>query len=75
VAHHASPEDAIRIHQDVQSKHSIGIHHSCFVGNDLESLEALAELNRAKELYKIGSFNQPFGFGVVDVGETVEIDL
>jgi hypothetical protein len=35
----------------------------------------LVELNRVKELYKIDSFDQPCGFGVVDVGETVQIDL
>ncbi|OAV99050.1 hypothetical protein PTTG_25441 [Puccinia triticina 1-1 BBBD Race 1] len=75
VVHHASPEDAVRIHQDVRSKHSIGIHHSCFIGNDLESLEALVELDRAKDLYNVPPFDHPFGFGVVDVGETVEIDL
>ncbi|POW03286.1 hypothetical protein PSTT_11215 [Puccinia striiformis] len=67
VVHHASPEDAIRMHMDVQSKHTIGIHHSCFIGSDLESVEALVELDRVKDLYKIPNFDQIFGFGVVDV--------
>lgn len=28
---HAHPEDAIRIHQDIQAKRSIGVHHSTWI--------------------------------------------
>ncbi|KAI9609084.1 hypothetical protein KEM48_003003 [Puccinia striiformis f. sp. tritici PST-130] len=56
VVHHASPEDAIRMHMDVQSKHTI------------------VELDRVKDLYKIPNFDQIFGFGVVDVGQTQIMD-
>ncbi|MBW0488953.1 hypothetical protein O181_028668 [Austropuccinia psidii MF-1] len=75
VAHHATPEDGLRIHLDVKSKHSIGIHHSCFIGDETESVECLNQLRKYRKLYGIEEDPRLFnGFGVVDVGETVEIE-
>lgn len=48
-AHHVSPVDALRLHRDVRSRHSVGVHHGCFVGSGIESVEALTLLKEARE--------------------------
>lgn len=72
--HHATPADAVRIHQDVRSRHSIAVHHGCFVGSTQESFEALEELEEARLELGVGDWMEEGGFGAVDVGVTVELD-
>lgn len=73
--HHASPIDAVKIHQEVKSSHSIAIHHGCFVGSSQESFDALQELDKARKELGVGDWMEKGGFGAIDVGVTVEIDV
>ncbi|KAH9819694.1 beta-lactamase superfamily domain-containing protein, partial [Melampsora americana] len=66
--HHASPIDAVKIHQEVKSSHSIAIHHGCFVGSSQESFDALQELENARNQLGVGDWMEKSGFGAIDVG-------
>jgi N-acyl-phosphatidylethanolamine-hydrolysing phospholipase D len=46
---HASPADALDIHGDVKSRHSIGVHFGTWVGSVNESLESVVEFEFARE--------------------------
>lgn len=77
---HASPEDALCIHKDVQSRASIGIHWGTFVGGDHEALETLVELGHAREKGGVqdldGDKELPMGrFGCVKIGETFSVPV
>lgn len=70
---HASPADAVQIHRDVRSKHTIAMHFATFAGSDTEAFEPVVELAQALKENNIGDWTDDGGMGVVDVGRTVEI--
>lgn len=39
----------MRLHLDVRSRHTMGVHHGCFVGSEAESVEPLVLLRDARE--------------------------
>lgn len=46
---HASPEDAVEIHRDVNSRCSMPMHHSTWVLTDEEMTEPMQRLQAARE--------------------------
>ncbi|GAA94938.1 hypothetical protein E5Q_01593 [Mixia osmundae IAM 14324] len=66
-AHHCTPDDALRLHQDVQARHSIAIHHACFVGSEDEARWPTALFLKAKAKLDIPEWDQEGGFGIVDM--------
>ncbi|ORY82377.1 beta-lactamase superfamily domain-domain-containing protein [Leucosporidium creatinivorum] len=64
---HAHPEDAVKIHQDIRAKRSIGVHHSTWILSDEHYLEPPKELARARE--QIGMDEDEFK--VVPPGRTL----
>ncbi|BGP53091.1 Protein-lysine N-methyltransferase efm4 [Rhodotorula sphaerocarpa] len=68
---HCSPEDSVRLHQDVRSKRSIGMHWGTWRLTSEEMTEPPRRLRAACDEAGI-----PEGqFGVTDIGETVRIKL
>ncbi|KAI9498659.1 beta-lactamase superfamily domain-containing protein [Zychaea mexicana] len=67
---HCSPEDAVRVHEDVKSKKSIGIHWGTFVLTDEPIDEPPERLKKA--LQKRGHDGEVFG--VLKLGETMVIE-
>ncbi|KAI9258971.1 beta-lactamase superfamily domain-containing protein [Phascolomyces articulosus] len=67
---HCSPEDAVRVHEDVKSKKSIGIHWGTFVLTDEPVNEPPQRLKKA--LQKRGHQDQ--AFDVLKLGETIVIE-
>ena len=65
---HASPEDALHIHKDVKSRHSVAMHFACFAGSHDEAMEPLVRLVEGRESVGVGDWGVLGGFGVVDVG-------
>ncbi|KAL5533422.1 hypothetical protein ACEPAF_5198 [Sanghuangporus sanghuang] len=74
-AMHASPADAVAIHQDVQSCHTIAMHFATFSGTENEALEPLVELTQAREEANLANWWEEGGVGAIDIGETVEIPV
>ncbi|EJD06169.1 Metallo-hydrolase/oxidoreductase [Fomitiporia mediterranea MF3/22] len=72
-AMHTSPSDAISIHRDVRSRHSLAMHFGTFAGSETEALEPLVELALALQKAELGDWWQEGGIGAIDVGETVEV--
>ncbi|SCV72141.1 BQ2448_4835 [Microbotryum intermedium] len=79
---HGSPTDAVAIHLDVRSRNSIGVHFGTFIGAEEESLEAIIELQDACEKEGVDFDSEQGGvkhdkgkFGIVDIGETVAVDV
>ena len=72
---HASPAHALRLHKDIRSRHSLGMHFATFAGSDTEAREPVAELIIAKERDKIGDWHEEGGFGIIDVGETAVVPV
>ncbi|EKM54953.1 uncharacterized protein PHACADRAFT_255196 [Phanerochaete carnosa HHB-10118-sp] len=72
---HASPAHAVRLHKDIRSRHSIGMHFATFAGSDGEAWEPVAELVAAKEKQHVGDWHEEGGFGVIDIGETVVVAM
>ena len=70
---HASPSDALSIHRDVRSRHSLAMHFGTFAGSETEALEPLVELAHARQKAGLGDWWQKGGIGAIDVGETVEV--
>ncbi|KAI7857625.1 beta-lactamase superfamily domain-containing protein [Circinella umbellata] len=67
---HCSPEDAVRVHEDIKSKKSIGIHWGTFVLTDEPVHEPPERLKKA--LQKRGHDEQ--SFGVLKLGETFVVE-
>jgi N-acyl-phosphatidylethanolamine-hydrolysing phospholipase D len=63
---HANPEEAVRIHRDVRSQQSIGMHWGVFKLTDEPLSEPPLLLERARQEAKI----PPENFVVFDIGET-----
>ncbi|KAL5528938.1 hypothetical protein ACEPAG_4912 [Sanghuangporus baumii] len=74
-AMHASPADAVAIHQNVQSRHTIAMHFATFSGTENEALEPLVELSQAREEANLADWWEEGGVGAIDIGETVEIPV
>ena len=72
--YHAAPADAVAMHKDVRSRHSLAMHFGTFVGSDTEAREALIELAQAREELQVGDWYEEGGFGAIDIGETIEIE-
>ena len=70
---HASPADAVQIHQDVRSKHTLAMHFATFAGSDTEALEPVVELAQARKDKDIPDWREEGGMGVIDVGEVIDI--
>jgi len=70
---HATPADALAIHRDIRSRHSLAMHFGTFAGSDIEAFDPIVELTREREALEIGDWQEEGGFGVIDVGETAEI--
>lgn len=70
---HSSPEHALRLHKDIRSRHTLGMHFATFAGSDVEAREPVAELIAEKEKLEVGDWMDEGGFGVIDVGDTAVI--
>jgi N-acyl-phosphatidylethanolamine-hydrolysing phospholipase D len=68
---HCSPEDAVRVHEDIQSKRSIGMHWGTWVLTDEEVTEPPRRLKAAME----NRGHDPKEFDVCKIGETVRVDI
>jgi N-acyl-phosphatidylethanolamine-hydrolysing phospholipase D len=45
---HATPSQALQMHVDLRSRHSLAMHFATFAGSDYEALEPIVELEQAK---------------------------
>jgi len=63
---HVTPEQAVMIHQDIQSRHSIGIHWGTFILTDEPVFEPLNLLQEARTKFHL----QPGEFITLNHGET-----
>lgn len=72
---HATPEQAVAIHRDIKSRHSLAMHFATFSGSDIEAFEPIVELTEARDKFAIGDWYEVDGFGVIDIGETAFIDF
>ncbi|GJN89415.1 hypothetical protein Rhopal_002395-T1 [Rhodotorula paludigena] len=79
-AMHTSPTDAVRIHREVCSRNTVGIHFGTFQGSPLEALEALQELEDACSDMRVGDLRDPKErkrgrMGRLDIGETYVVKI
>lgn len=65
----------MKLHKDIRSRHTLGMHFATFAGSEEEAREPVAELIAVKEKENIGDWDEEGGFGVIDVGQTVTITL
>lgn len=72
---HASPADAVEIHKEVRSRHSLAMHFATFAGSAHEAIEPLVELSLAREEAKVGDWIEDGGFGWVNIGDTAIIPV
>lgn len=66
---HVNPDEAVMIHQDVNSRYSIGMHWGTFMLTNEEMLEPPQQLEQARSKYDIAEED----FIVVEQGETKEL--
>ncbi len=66
---HADPFDAVRIHQDVRSKKTYGIHHGVFRLTPEDVNEPVRLLEEAKQQFGVPQQE----FITCDIGETVVV--
>jgi len=76
---HATPSDAVKIHRDIKSRHSLAMHFATFAGSEIEAFEPIVELTQEREKeedgVKVGEWWEVGGFGVINVGETARVPL
>ncbi|KAK2627630.1 hypothetical protein QTJ16_003596 [Diplocarpon rosae] len=77
---HASPADAIAIHQAVKSRTTVGVHFGTFIGSEHESYEAIIEFEDAREKQGIATLEassrcEHGRAGVLDIGGSIAIRL
>jgi N-acyl-phosphatidylethanolamine-hydrolysing phospholipase D len=65
----------VKLHKDVRSRHSLGMHFATFAGSDVEAMEPLLELVESREKEEVGDWTEEGGFGTINVGETATIEL
>ncbi|KAF9300858.1 hypothetical protein BGZ74_007414 [Mortierella antarctica] len=68
---HCSPEDAVRVHEDIQSKRSVGMHWGTWILTDEDMTEPPRRLQAA--MAKRG--HDPSVFSTVQIGETIVLDV
>lgn len=61
---HMNPEEAVIVHQEVQSAQSLGMHYGCFRLSDEKWEQPAMDLEAAKKKYKVDRFN------ILEVGQT-----
>lgn len=66
---HCNPEEAVRIHQDLQAKQSMAVHWGTFPMADEDYVEPALELARARDVLGVPSHS----FFTVAHGETVDL--
>ncbi|KAI9507310.1 Metallo-hydrolase/oxidoreductase [Russula earlei] len=75
-AFHATPAQALRMHGALRARHSLGMHFATFAGSDVEALDPIVELERAKrEARIVGDWWTEGGMGVIDIGETAVVHV
>jgi len=72
---HATPEQAVWIHRDIKSRHSLAMHFATFAGSDIEAFEPIVELTEIRDNHSIGDWHAEGGFGVINIGETAMISI
>ena len=71
---HCSPEDALRLHKDLKSKRSIGMHYGTVRGGISQNFEEVTEPpRRFKEACEKKQMDWGTDLGLLDVGETAVI--
>ncbi|KAF9439247.1 hypothetical protein BGZ76_007448 [Entomortierella beljakovae] len=68
---HCSPEDAVRLHEDIKSKRSIGMHW----GTWILTTEDVTEPPRRLEAYMKTRGHDPNTFNVMEIGESLVVDV
>lgn len=69
-AQHINPDEAVKIHQDVGSKFSIGVHWGTFELTDEPLDQPIGDLAKAKKKFKL----EEKSFVLLDHGETILLD-
>ena len=73
---HATPSDAVSIHNDVGSRATIGIHFGTFAGSEDESIWPISLLSEACKDHGVSmKSTDDRCFAVTDVGQTVVIPV
>lgn len=76
---HCSPDDAVKIHQDVKSATTVAVHFATFVGGQRESDEALDEFTAAVESAGLRDLDAEAGAegraGAINIGQSIVIPL
>ncbi|KAF9145464.1 hypothetical protein BGX30_008681 [Mortierella sp. GBA39] len=68
---HCSPEDAVRVHEDIKSKRSVGMHWGTWILTD----EDVSEPPKRLEAEMKSRGHDPNSFNVVSIGETLVVDV
>ncbi|KAF9582760.1 hypothetical protein BGW38_010793 [Lunasporangiospora selenospora] len=68
---HCSPEDAVRVHEDIKSKRSVGMHWGTWVLTD----EDVREPPRRLEAEMKSRGHDPATFNTIQLGETLVVNL
>ncbi|KAG0225793.1 hypothetical protein BGW41_004546 [Actinomortierella wolfii] len=68
---HCSPEDAVRLHEDVLSKQSIGMHWGTWILTD----EDVTEPPKRLEAEMKNRGHDPSAFNTIQIGETFVVDV
>ncbi|KAF9163587.1 hypothetical protein DFQ26_002343 [Actinomortierella ambigua] len=68
---HCSPEDAVRLHEDVRSKRSIGMHWGTWILTD----EDVTEPPKRLEAEMKNRGHDPNTFNTMQIGETLVVDV
>lgn len=72
---HATPPEALAIHREIRSRHTLGMHFATFAGSDIEAFDPIVEMTKEREELGMGDWNEEWGFGVVDIGEITEVPV
>ncbi|KAG0211761.1 hypothetical protein BGX33_004103 [Mortierella sp. NVP41] len=68
---HCSPEDAVRVHEDIKSKRSVGMHWGTWVLTD----EDVTEPPKRLEAEMKNRGHDPNTFNTLSIGETLVVDV
>jgi N-acyl-phosphatidylethanolamine-hydrolysing phospholipase D len=79
-ATHCSPTDAVAIHLDVKSRHTIGVHFGTFIGHENESHDAVIEFCEAIDNSSLRrlvdeEFEEDGKAGTVDIGGSLAVGI
>ncbi|CZR54652.1 uncharacterized protein PAC_04536 [Phialocephala subalpina] len=78
-AFHASPADAIGIHEAVKSRNTVGVHFGTFIGSENESYEATIEFDEAREKQGVETLEKSSHCkngraGLLDIGGSIAVE-